>query len=84
MGRNSRLTTHPQCQAPKFFLSGSWKRGYNPDIGFVIDKISLICIKHVFDPVPQTQLGPIAIEIDTHIPALHTPFNRCFNLSKEK
>ena len=43
-----------------------------------------MCIKCVFDPVPQTQRRPIAIEIDTHIAALPTPFCRRFNLSKAK
>ena len=64
------------------FNSGQWKRGYNPDIGFISHNIASLISKCILDPIPHTQHRPITFEVNAAISPQTVPFRRCFNFQK--
>jgi len=63
---------------PPSFNSGRWKCGYNPDLIFLSEAISIQCFKKMCEPIPSTQHRVIQCDISAAI----IPFRRRFNFRK--
>ncbi|KAK5935111.1 hypothetical protein CgunFtcFv8_020501 [Champsocephalus gunnari] len=79
---SKHLTLIHNAKLPKSFHSARWKRGYNPDLACVSSDIASRTEKKVLDPIPHTQLRPIAITVRSALQATTVPFRRRFNLQK--
>ena len=69
-------------QLPKFFYSGRWKRGYNPDIAFASHSIVSLNKKLVLEPLPRSQHRPDGITVNSAVSIASIPNRRRFNLTK--
>jgi len=79
---NQDLTLLHDAKQKPSFLSGRWRRGYNPDLAFVTSRHSNNFEKSVLDPVPRSQHRPIAVDIRPIIrPYKGKPIRR-FNFRK--
>ena len=66
------------------FNSGQWKRGYNPDLAMVSNRIRDMCNRTVLPPIPHSQHRPRGLVIKPAITPIEQPFRRRFNLQKAK
>ena len=66
----------------KSFDSARWKRGYNPDVTFVSNRIASMYQRGVLDPITRAQHRTITITIRSPVTATHCHFRRRFNLKK--
>lgn len=60
----------------------SWRRGYNPDNIFVLEKISNMCQKSVLKHIPKSQHRPIMIQVTAAMKPLEIPFRKRYNFNK--
>ena len=67
---------------PKSFNSGRWKKNYNPDLCFALERMSLNGKKIVCNPIPKLQHRPIGVEIKPIIIPTKMPVSHRFNFKK--
>jgi len=67
---------------PCSFNSGRWRKGYNPDLVFVTDRISQLSVKDVGDPIPSSQHRPVILQVHGTVRLTTMPFRRRFNFKK--
>ena len=80
---NQLFLTHDPKQ-PAMLNSGRWKRGYNPDLAMVSNRIHDMCNRTVLPPIPRSQHRPHGLVIKPAITPIEQPFHRHFNLQKAK
>lgn len=78
---NSLILIH-DGNLPFSFNSGRWRRGYNPYLIFVSNRIEGQCKKRVLEPIPKTQHRPIILSIRAAFISQSVPFKRRFNFQK--
>ena len=79
---SNQLSLVHNAKHPSSFDSARWKAGYNPDIGFVNQKIGSLCKKEVLDPIPRTQHRPISPNVHAAVTSTMVPYQRRFNFQK--
>lgn len=67
---------------PASFNSARWKRGSNPDLIFLSERITHQCLKSVCSPIPNTQHRPIMCQVTAIGRPQVTPFRRRYNFKK--
>ena len=67
---------------PCSFNSGRWRKGYNPDLVFVTDRLSQLSVKDIGDPVPSSQHRPVILRVHGAIRPTDVPFRRRFNFKR--
>ena len=78
---NDLTLLHNQKDNPSF-MSGRWKRGYNPDLVFVSSQHYMCFEKTIADPIPKSQHRPLIINIRPTIRALEPNSTPRFNFKK--
>lgn len=78
----SKLTLLHDNKLPASFNSARWRRGFNPDLVFVSDRINLQCVKGVCLPIPNTQHRPIMCQVMAIARPHNIPFRRRYNFQK--
>jgi len=76
------LTLIHDSKLPCSFNSGRWHKGYNPDLVFVTDRISAMCVKEIGSLIPNSQHRPIILKILGAIRPATVQFKRCFNFKR--
>ena len=69
---------------PCSFNSGRWRRGYNPDLVFVTDRISQMSVKDIGDPIPSSQHRPVTLKVLGAVRPVIAQFKRRFNFKSFK
>jgi len=81
---NTWLQLIHNTKLPKSFNSCYWRRGYNPDLCFVSQRLAHLSEKALMNPLPRSQHLPISIMIKPAITRSEVPFRCHFNLKKAK
>ena len=64
------------------FLSGRWRKGYNPDLVFISSARSSLFKRTVMDHIPKSQHRPILVESQPALTPMTTKHQPRFNLRK--
>ena len=67
---------------PCSFSSARWKKGYNPDLMFVSERICQLSSKEIGDPIPSSQHRPVILKVKGAVRLVATPFKRRFNFRR--
>lgn len=81
---NEGLSLIHDPKLPPSFNSGRWRKGYNPDLIFISDKINTQAVKNVCDPIPNTQHRALMVSVTEVVRSQTVPFQRRFNFRKAK
>ena len=72
---------HNQKDNPSF-MSGRWRKGYNPDLVFISSQHSMCFEKTIGEPIPRSQHRPLIINLRPIVRSLESKYIPRFNFRK--
>ena len=78
----NHLTLIHDFKHPATLNCRRWRRGYNPDLVFVCDRMAGSCARSILEPVPHSQHRPVQLSVVAAVTPKIVPFRRRFNYKK--